>query len=295
MLNKLTDFQKRVLSYPAIILLSISSSIVIHSLVISTDFAPGGISGIAAMISYATDFNMGVLVFIFNIPLVIMSIFLLGGEFTVKSIIGVVTFSTSLYVLDVIKFPVYKPEQTLIAAIAGGAIDAFNVALIFKMAGSMGGTDFVAAAIYKKNSHINITWFVFGMNVLIALVSIFVYNRGIEPAILSIIMTFVASKVVDSIMTGFKSAVKFEIITEKPQEIKQALFDHVERGVTIIPVKGAYSNTDRFLILCIVKRSEIPHLQKVLRDFEGTFSIQSNVYNVYGNKFASIKQSKSGL
>ena len=293
--KRLTDFQKRVLSYPAIVLLSLVSAVVIHSFVIPTDFAPGGISGIATMMQYSFGINAGILIFLFNIPLAILSIFVLGGEFTVKSIIGVASFALGIFVLEVVDFPIYKPEQTLLAAIVGGVLDGFAVAFIFKMAGSMGGTDFVAAAIYKKKSHINIVWFAFGINVLIAIVSIFVYNRGIEPAVLSIIMTFVSGRVVDDTMAGFKSAAKFEIITEKPEAVKQAIYDHVERGVTLIPAKGAYSNTERVIILCIVRRREIPHMQKILREFDCAFSIQSNVYNVYGNRFSSIKTTKSGL
>ncbi|MCL1944750.1 MAG: YitT family protein [Firmicutes bacterium] len=287
--------QKRILSYPAIVLLCVVSSIVIHSFVIPTDFAPGGVSGIATMIQYAWGINAGILVFLINIPLCIMSIFLLGGEFTVKSILGVLTFSFSLWILDYIDFPVYEPEQSILTVVVGGVLDGFAVAFIFKLTGSLGGTDFVAAVIYKKNSQINIIWFVFAINVLIALVSIFVYKRGIEPAILSIIMTFISGKVVDSIMAGFTVASKFEIITEKPEEVKQAIYSIVERGVTIIPVKGAYSNTERHLILCIVRKREIPNMQRLLRDFECSFSIQSNVHNVYGQRFGSIKSSKSGL
>jgi uncharacterized membrane-anchored protein YitT (DUF2179 family) len=268
---------------------------VIHSFVIPTDFAPGGLSGIATMLQYSTGVNAGIMIAVLNLPLVIMSIFVLGGEFTAKSILAVITFSVALLLLDVMDFPVYKPDQSILVVIAGGALDGVAVAFIFKLAASLGGTDFIAAALYKKNTHINITWFVFATNVVVAIISIFVYNRGIEPAILSILMSFVSSRVVDSVMAGFKSAAKYEIITDKPDDVKQAIYKHVERGVTLIPAKGAYSNTDRYIIMCIVRRREIPHMQKILREFDCAFSIQSNVYNVYGNRFGSIASTKSGL
>ncbi|MDR1138285.1 MAG: YitT family protein [Clostridiales bacterium] len=295
MLNKLNERTKRILSYPTIVCLCVVSSIVIHSFVIPTDFAPGGLSGIATMLQYSTGVNAGIMIAVLNLPLVIMSIFVLGGEFTAKSILAVITFSVALLLLDVMDFPVYKPDQSILVVIAGGALDGVAVAFIFKLAASLGGTDFIAAALYKKNTHINITWFVFATNVVVAIISIFVYNRGIEPAILSILMSFVSSRVVDSVMAGFKSAAKYEIITDKPDDVKQAIYKHVERGVTLIPAKGAYSNTDRYIIMCIVRRREIPHMQKILREFDCAFSIQSNVYNVYGNRFGSIASTKSGL
>jgi uncharacterized membrane-anchored protein YitT (DUF2179 family) len=198
-------------------------------------------------------------------------------------------------VLNTLNFPTFVTEQSILSAVVGGFISGVAAALTFKMDSTMGGTDFIAAVIYKKKSHINIVWFVFAIDIVIAIVSIFVYQRGIEPAILSIILMFVSSKTCDSIMAGTKSAAKFEIITEKPEIIKQAIYDFVQRGVTLIPVTGAYSGTNRYILLCVVRRREIPHMQSVLRSYDCAFSIQTNVYSVYGNRFGSVSKKKSGL
>jgi len=295
MLNRLSPKTKKILSYPTIFFASFCIALSMHYFIIPNNFAAGGIGGIANMIQHLTRLSSGIFIFALNVPLVIMSFFVLGKELTFKSLLSIVTVSGGMILLKDLGMPQFKTDQVILASIGAGLLGGSSLAVIFKCSGTSGGTDFIAAAIHKKNNHINIIWFVFAMDLFVATLSIFVYKQGIAPALLSLAQMFINGRVCDGIMSGFKSAAKFEIITDKPDEVKQALFEGVGRGVTRIPAYGMYNNRDLSILMCVVRRSEIPKVQEVLRQFPGTFSIISETTDVYGQRFSSVHKGKSGL
>lgn len=310
MLNRLSPKQKKMLSYPTIFLVSIMNALSMHCFIIPNHFAAGGVGGIANMVQYATNnlLNSGILIIAINVPLVVFSFIKLGHDFTIKSLIVVLTVSASLLLLDVI-LPIIDDqgnfinensvfnfgEQTILGAVMAGIIGGLSVAVMFKNGGTSGGTDFVAALIHKKHPQVNLVWFIFAIDVAIAIISIFVYQNGLMPVLLSLVRMFIQGKVCDGVLVGFKAAAKFEIITDKPEEVKQALFDGIGRGVTRIPAYGMYNKRELSVLLCVVRRREIPDVQEILRNFPGTFSIISETTDVYGNRFSSVHKGKSGM
>ena len=113
-------------------------------------------------------------------------------------------------------------------------------------------------------------------------IAFFVYGMKITPVICTLINLFIANVVVDYFLQGIKNGYKFEIITDKPDELARELMESLHHGVTEIRVEGMYSRTDKFMIVCIIRKKQIGQMMKILKKHKGTFASFSKVNEVFG-------------
>ena len=121
------------------------------------------------------------------------------------------------------------------------------------------------------------------MNVVVAFASFFVYDFQIEPVILCILYCFMSSTVTDRMAKSIRSAVRFEIITENPQELSQTIIKKLHHSATLIPGRGMYLDREVSLLLCVVNKSQIIKLTNICRRYPNTFAIIDPVSEVMGN------------
>ena len=128
------------------------------------------------------------------------------------------------------------------------------------------------------------------MNTVVALASYFVYDYEIEPVILCIIYAFTSSTVSERLTKNGRSAVRFEIITEHPKEISDAIIYKLHHSVTLIPGRGMYLNKEVDMLFCVVNNSQVAKLAAICREYPNTFAIIDPVSEVIGN-FKKIDKS----
>ena len=179
--------------------------------------------------------------------------------------------------------------STILAPIAGGVISGFCYGMVMRRDSSTGGTDLLAALVHHVRPEMHIIWIVFAINAIVAALSYFVYDFKIEPVILCLIYCFLSSHVGDTMIKGFKEAVKFEIDTDKPEELSAELLKHMKHGVTEIPAVGGFTHSNKTLLICVVNRHQIVAFQRIIQQFPGSFAYLSSVKETMGN-FAHIKR-----
>lgn len=271
-----------------ILLASILRTFSVHSFIVANNFAPGGVTGVASMLQYAIGWNSGIFLFAINIPLVIMAFFLINREFAVKTAIVIVLTSGLLLLFEYLKIPVYAdPQNAVLAAIAAGLLGGASLAAVLKFGGSTGGTDILAMIIQKKHVDTNIAWFIFMLDGIVVLASFFVYGMNLTPVLLAFTEMFVSAKTCDLIMRGLKSAQKFEIITDSPEELSKEIIQRLGRGVTMLPAVGMYSHEDKALLVCIVRRRQITEFRKILKNYPDSFAYITATNEVMGRGFNS--------
>lgn len=272
----------------AILVSSCIRAIGIHSFILPNNFAPGGVTGIASMIQFKSGINAGYFIFALNLPLLVLAIKYINKSFALKTLASTVLTSALLIILEKVKFVTYvSANQSILAAIAGGIFGGAGLAIMLKIGGSSGGTDIIATLIQKKFSATNVAWFIFLLDAVVVLASFFVYNSGLEPVLLALSEMFVSSKVCETIMQGFKSALKFEIITPNPEELSKEILEKLERGVTCIPAIGMYSHDEKSLLICVVRKRQIAQFQKILKKYPESFAYISSSSEVMGYGFSS--------
>ena len=146
-----------------------------------------------------------------------------------------------------------------------------------------GGTDFVASLIHKYRPEINFFWIVFSLNALVAVSSYFVYGYQIEPVLLCVLYSFTTSTVMDKLAKSGRSAVRFEIVTEHPEAISQAIIHELHHGATLLPGKGVYKGKEMSVLVCVVNKSQVALMTGILRNYPGTFTTVTQVGAVVGN------------
>lgn len=257
-----------------------------HVFIFPNEFAPAGLPGFATMLQYLFNFKVGYMMFIINIPLVIIVYLVIGHKYAIRSAIFAATFAGMLLALDYVDLSMFLYEtqySPILAPIAGGVVSGFCYGIVMKRSSSTGGTDLVAALVQHKYPEYNILWIIFAINATVAGASYFVYGFKIEPVILCVIYCFLSSEVSDLMLKGFKEAVKFEIVTDQPEELTQALLANMHHGVTEIPAIGGYTHSNKTLLICVVNKRQIVRFQKVISKFPGSFAYLSSVKETMGN------------
>lgn len=252
--------------------------------VFPNSFAPSGIDGICTMIQDISKISMGYLSLLVNIPLLIAAFILLNRDFALKSTVYVLAFSVATVIFrhtDLSGF-IYHTESgtsVVLAPIAAGAVRGILYSLTLRLGGCSGGVDIIAAALKKLRPHLNFMNSIFSINLGIALCSYFVYGFKAEPVICSIIYSFITSSTGNNLKSGRNDAVKFEIITSDARALCNEILYKLDTPATIIDAKGAYSGTDRKMVICVAEKHKAPFLEDLIHSFPDTVVFKSTLSN----------------
>jgi uncharacterized membrane-anchored protein YitT (DUF2179 family) len=269
----------------AIIFSSILRAIAIHAFIIPNKFAPGGITGIAAIIEIISGgkINSGYSLFLLNVPLLFLAIKTLSAIILVSILLVLLG---KLEVWTGINFK-YTPNERILAALAGGVLGGAALATMLKIGGSSGGTDIVAALVNKKYAATSISRFIFMFDAVIVLASALIL-KSLDPIMLSIVEMFVGSRVSESIIQGFKTAIKFEIIIDEPDKLANVIMTKLNRGVTCIKAKGMHTNTEHNVLICLVRKRQLSAMHDLLKEYApNSFTYISQANEVIGKGFPS--------
>lgn len=225
-----------------------------NMLLIPSQLLSGGVSGVAMLIGYISNSNIGWLYLALNLPILIWGWFSLGKKFVVWSIYSVITSTIFMQII-----PVYAlADDILLASVFGGIVVGFASGLALRSGGSTGGFDIIASIITQKKD-MPIGVILSGLNALvIALHILFTHNW--ELALYSLVAIFCVGKLIDGIHIKHLKVTVF-IITTRTEEMLQTLLSH-PRGITIIKTRGAYTSSDRDMLMTVRTRYELAELKK---------------------------------
>lgn len=286
---------KQFLSYVYVVLMALLLALNYYVFIIENSFAPAGLNGIATMIQYKTGFSISYMSLIINIPLSIFAFFFIQKDFAIKTLLFSLVYSFSFLFLQKIDFAQIQynagGHDTIYPVIISGVISGVVYGICFKNNSCTGGTDVVSRYINKKRPHTNFFIVTFILNALVAIISLFVYSDGsldYKPVALCIAYCFISVFVGNQILTGTKIAYKFTIITNHADEIIEEIKTSLKHGATKITATGAYSNTDKVVLVCVVNKHQLNDMQEIIKKYDNTFSFYEVANETYGN-FKHIK------
>lgn len=279
---------KKFLTYIVIVLIALVCAVNYELFVFPNRFAPAGLNGICTMIQYVFGINIGYMSMIINIPLAVAVYLLVSKPLAIRSMVYVGTFSVASILLDYVDLSafVYYTESgtsAILGPLVAGIIFGGCYALLLQASAYSGGTDFVAAIIHKYHPEKSVFFLIFTMNAAVAVASYFVYGYKIEPVILCILYSFTSSTVSERLTKNGRSAVRFEIITDYPQEISDAIIHKLHHSATLIPGRGMYLNKEVSMLFVIVNNNQVAKLAAICRQYPNTFAIIDPVSEVMGN------------
>ena len=279
---------KKAVTYLVIALIALLCALNYQLFVFPNRFAPAGLNGICTMIQYISGVSMGYLSLLVNIPLAVAVFFLVSKPLAIRSMVYVGCFSVFLLLLDRVDLSAFayatdNGTSAILGPLVGGIINGSCASVLISASAYSGGTDFVASLIHKYRPEINFFWIVFTLNVLVAVSSYFVYDYKIEPVLLCVLYSFTTSTIMDKLTKSGRSAVRFEIVTDYPEQISQAIIHELHHGATLLPGKGVYQGRETNVIVCIVNKSQVAVLTNIVRSYPNTFTTMTQVNAVVGN------------
>ncbi|KAB3542137.1 YitT family protein [Bacillus safensis] len=274
-----SQFWIEVKNYLFILIGSAIVAIGFNTLLLPNQIAAGGVSGISTIMQ-SFGFEAAYVQWGLNIPLFIAGFYLLGGTFGVKTLVGSIFLPFMVFVTRHIA-PV--THEALLAAIFGGVVIGIGIGLVFLGNGSTGGTA-LAAKIINKYTGLTLGTCLAMMDGLIVLAAMTVF--GIEEGLYAVIGVFISSKTIDVVQAGFSHSKMAMIITGHEDEVRQAVFDQIDRGVTKISAFGGYTDHDRPILMCVVGQSQFTKLKQVVKAIDASaFVIVMDAKEVLGEGF----------
>ncbi|TEB04317.1 hypothetical protein Psch_04043 [Pelotomaculum schinkii] len=253
---------------------------------IPNKIAAGGVSGIATILHYLVGAPVGAAILALNIPLFAMGIYRLGLRFGFRSLYGTITLSLAVDLLAP-ALPV-PTNDILLASLFGGVLTGLGMGLVFRHRGTTGGTD-LAAAVLRTYTGVNIGQLLFLVDGAVVLAAGVAF-RSAELAMYALITIFITAWLIDVVQEGISYAKAFLIISERPDEIAEAILAGLDRGATAWPAQGVYTGARREVLLSVVDRAEVTRLKEIVHGVDPrAFVILADVHEVLGEGFKEYK------
>ena len=253
-----------------------------------------GVSGLAAIIFYATGIPMGYTYFAINIVLILAGLKILGTGFGIKTIYGILLGAAMLSVLQpLIPGPVV--QEKFMSALIGGGLCGVGLAIIFTQGGSTGGTDIIAMMVTRYRN-ISLGRVILYCDVIIISSSYLILTdlepvQRVETMVYGFVTMAVLSYTLDTILSGNRQSVQVFIFSRHFDRIADQITGKLHRGVTVIDGTGWYSKENQKVIITLVRKNEASDLYRIIRNIDDkAFITVANVMGVYGLGFEELKR-----
>lgn len=247
------------------------------------EISPGGLTGISTMLNYLYGLPVGTVVFILNIPILVIGFIKFGGIFIVKTAVSTVVISITLDIAEEL-LPELKINPVL-AAVFGGLLMGLSISMFMLRGSTTGGVDIIAMLINRRFPHLTVGRLMLASDAFIVAFSALVY-KNIESALYSVIALYASSRIMDVMLYGADKGKIVYIVTENSSCVSEKIMSIVRRGITVIDVTGAYTGRKLKMLMCTVRRNEVSAVCKTARDNDkGAFIVVAEAGDILGEGF----------
>jgi len=253
------------------------------------DIASGGLTGIAQIIHHIFPaVPVGTTVIVLNIPLFLLGLKLIGGKLLLGSLWAM--FISSVIIDLLTSMFTFQPMDPILACIFGGLTMGLSLGLIIQQGSTTGGTDLMARLLKLK-----LAWLPMGKLLLaidlVVIVAVSLVFRELNTALYGIIAMYISSLVLDGVLYGLDNAKVAYIISDQNESICQTLVHTMDKGVTILHGQGAYTGSDKKVLMCAFKQREIAAIKATVKEIDpDAFLIVCNAHEVLGEGFRAYKK-----
>lgn len=294
-------------SYVLIALGCLITAASMNAFLIPFKLVPGGVSGLSTVLYYIFNgiIPVGILMLVFNIPLFLLGYKSKGRRFIIRSLFGAVMLSLMIDLTS----PFFKwliteyfinldiemaDPDLLLYALLGGGIMGFGLAIILKEDATTGGTDLMASVLGKLFPRFSVGQYLLFMDGCVIVFAIVAF-KSVKLGLYASLSLYIASKSIDAYLQGVHFSKSLLIISEKSEMIAKRLLYEVDRGVTGLKGIGMYSKKDKTVLLCVVKREEIPVVKEIVKDCDqSAFILLIDVREVLGEGFTPLPAASVG-
>ncbi|NQJ21797.1 YitT family protein [Streptococcus suis] len=268
-------------------------SFALNYLIMPNHLYEGGITGINLILFYLFKIQPWMMNILINIPLFLLGWKLLGRKILIYSLIG--TFAVTFWLLLFEKLPIHinLANDLLIVSMLGGILVGLGLGIIFKAGGTTGGSDIIARIGHKYLPY-SIGQIILAIDFLVLTLTVIV-SQNLRIVLYTLLMVTIASKVIDFVTEGGYGSKGVMIVSQKSEQLAQAIDSEIERGVTFIKAQGFYSKTDINMIYSVVYKSQLQEMKELIHRIDPhAFITITDAHEVLGEGF-TLDQNKQPL
>ena len=245
----------------------------------------GGLAGIATITYYLLNIPMGTAILVLNIPLFAIAVYKLGKSFFIKSIVGTITLSYFIDILD--KFPPLTNDRFL-ASVYGGILMGLGTAILLKVDSSTGGSDLISQLVKSYNPTVRMSNIITIIDSVIVALNVIFFGE-IEIGLYSAIAIYLMGKIIDILFEGIYFTKLVLVISHKNEEIAKEIGKKIQRGTTGLLGKGMYTQEEKLVLMCAASRGDVGRVKMVARKIDPRcFIIIMNAREVFGLGFKNM-------
>lgn len=250
----------------------------------------GGVTGIGAIIYYATRFPISLTYFAINFILLVIAVRSIGLAFSLRTIYGVAILTLFFAIIpQAIPGTFVGKDDNFMACVIGGLLSGAGIGIVFLSNGSSGGTDIIAKVV-NKYRNVTLGRVLLYCDVLIICSSYFFKFGSLEKIVYGLTTMAITTIAVDMVINGVRQSVQFFIFSKEYEQIATRINLDVHRGVTILDGMGWYSKEPVKVITVVARKNESNKIFRIVKDIDpNAFISQSSVIGVYGQGFDMIK------
>jgi len=260
----------------------------IHFFVVPNQLMEGGVTGISILLNYAFGFPLSATTLLLNVPLFFVGWRMLGKRGMWLTGFGTLSLTAFLYGMERVLHagyivPFATEDDLFLAALYAGVTLGAGLGIVFRFGGTTGGVD-ILARIANRAKGWSIGQFFLYFDAFVIGASLLYISM--EQVLYTLVVVFVAAKMIDVIQQGEYAARAFTVISEKTEDISKQIMQELDRGVTLIPAKGAFTGQAKEMLYCVVYRHETRRLERIVRRADPrAFIIVAEVQDVLGEGF----------
>lgn len=268
-------------------------SFALNYLIMPNHLYEGGITGINLILFYLFKIQPWMMNILINIPLFLLGWKLLGRKILIYSLIG--TFGVTFWLLLFEKLPIHinLANDLLIVSMLGGILVGLGLGIIFKAGGTTGGSDIIARIGHKYLPY-SIGQIILAIDFLVLTLTVIV-SQNLRIVLYTLLMVTIASKVIDFVTEGGYGSKGVMIVSQKSEQLAQAIDSEIERGVTFIKAQGFYSKTNINMIYSVIYKSQLQEMKELIHRIDPhAFITITDAHEVLGEGF-TLDQNKQPL
>lgn len=279
---------KTVRDYTYICLGALLQALSMRLFLVPAQLVAGGVSGIAQIINHFSRWPIGAMTLVGNIPLFIIGWRYLGGSrFAFRTAFSVICFSVFTDVLVFFLPTNGLTSDILLDTLYGAVLSGIGYGIVYRGKGTSGGSD-ILARILNHWRGISLSQSYLMVDTLVILAAGFTFNW--EKALYALVMLYVSGLAAETATEGSGIARTVMVVTSQPEKVSETILVEMERGVTQIPVRGAYTGAHRTMLYCVVSRSEVSQIEALITEIDKTaFIVIGHGHEAIGEGFREVE------
>jgi len=259
---------------------SILMGVALELFLVPNQVIDGGMAGVSIMLSHSMSFPLSVILFVTNLPFLILGYRQIGKTFAFSTLYGIIAMSVTTALLHHVEA---FTDEKLLAVLFGGLILGIGVGLVIRFGGCLDGVEVVSILLSKK-LRMSVGQIIMIFNVFIFIIAGFIF--GWDSAMYSMFTYYIAIKMIDIVVEGLDESKSVTIISGEYAEISEAIHDRLGRSTTLISAQGGYSKEETKVIYCVVSRLELAKLKTIVQEIDSkAFIAVEHVSDVMGGGF----------